>query len=234
VDATGDDLAPAPPKRLGGVHGRFAGLDPRKLVGPIRDAFLEARRQVREGAWLARREADCHRHTWTLRCRRSAHLRARADAPVGSAEVGRLPEQLRDPPGDPHVPHKSARRGSTARRRAHALTRRSSPRLRDVETTSSRISGRRQAALGTAARLTIVPRQADADALVSALSRSMAGRHLQVYGADATDQAIRESVSATGELDMGQRDVLISMSGATPESRGLLHGHIGRHVVPAS
>jgi ApbE superfamily uncharacterized protein (UPF0280 family) len=64
--------------------------------------------------------------------------------------------------------------------------------LRDVETTSSRISGR-QAALGTAAWLTIVSRQADADALVSALSRSVEGRHLQVYAADATDQAFRES-----------------------------------------
>ena len=48
----------------------------------------------------------------------------------------------------------------------------------------------------------------------------MADRHLQVYVRDATDQAILNQLGATGELDLGERDALISMNGVTPSRAG--------------
>lgn len=88
------------------------------------------------------------------------------------------------------------------------------------ETTRSDESNRLQAAIGGALWEAVLSRPLDPEALVSALSRSVAERHLQVYVRDREDQAVLHELGATGEVELGERDVMVTMSGITSNRAG--------------
>jgi hypothetical protein len=88
------------------------------------------------------------------------------------------------------------------------------------ETTDSTESNRLQTAIGGALWEAVLSRPLGANALGSAMSRSVAGRHLQVYVRDSEDQAMLHELGATGEMELGERDVMVTMSGITPNRAG--------------
>ena len=88
------------------------------------------------------------------------------------------------------------------------------------ETTDSTESDRLQTVIGGALWEAVLSRPMAADALTSAMSRSVAERHLQVYVRDTEDQAVLHELGATGEVELAERDVLVTMNGNTPNRAG--------------
>ena len=88
------------------------------------------------------------------------------------------------------------------------------------ETTRTEESNRLQAAIGGALWEAVLSRPLDPEALTSAMSRSVAERHLQVYVRDPEDRAMLHELGATGEVELGERDVMVTMSGITANRAG--------------
>ena len=88
------------------------------------------------------------------------------------------------------------------------------------ETTDPTESDRLQTAIGGVLWEAVLSRPLAADALTAAMSRSVAERHLQVYVRDTEDQAVLHELGATGEVELAEQDVMVTMNGNTPNRAG--------------
>jgi uncharacterized protein DUF4012 len=87
-------------------------------------------------------------------------------------------------------------------------------------TTDRDRSNATQAEIATALWGAIVSRSADPTALAGALTRATAARHLQLYSADPSEEAVLDALDASGRIRMPEDPLMVSWSGFSPSRTG--------------